>query len=429
MSTPPTIHDLKQGATNTLNLANKAVLEIADADNRNALQGDVRKEYHRFLQLLERARERVDAAATPERTVWANKTAARALAQGLAIRKTLGLHTDLVDPLEDREDLCFYCARDDQPPYRPVSVGNLEMRVCAACQDAITPWQTPTSEEMPRVRRNVRSVFTSSGRGRTALVGLPLLAIGVVGAVALSMMSSHSGPFAMASTPTSTPKPLPTATPTPIAATVTPTPLPITPTATPGVATPTAIPQPTAGSAPTSGPVGPVLYQADFAHGTPGWVRLGNENWTTVDGILTADGSADGTLLAPITSKGLGNFAVEASIQAIKDDNYGNGYFAIDVHDSGTGDGSGIGAGFQDQNTSLAVWPLDNSGSLNTSNYTLDKHWHLYRLEVRGNQYRLLVDGIPMVSATSNHSLSATQLGLLANYEVSIRSFRVMSLH
>jgi hypothetical protein len=58
-ATSPTFEQLKQGAANTLALAHKVVAEISDHDTASGLAGEVRRGYHRVLQLLERARERV----------------------------------------------------------------------------------------------------------------------------------------------------------------------------------------------------------------------------------------------------------------------------------------------------------------------------------------------------------------------------------
>ncbi len=444
MATAPSFQDLRRGAANTLALANKAALEVSDADSKGGLVGEPRREYHRLLQLIERAHERVDSAATPERAVWANKTAARALEQGLAMRKTLGIRTHLIDPLEDREDLCFYCGRDDQPPYGPVSVGGLEMRVCAGCQSTIVPWQTPTSEEMPRMKRSVRGAAGSALRSRSTKWGLPGLALVLilVVAVALFVNGKGRGPFAAASRPTTTP------TPTQVPATPTPTAQSDTPPPTVQPAASTETPQsggtPTSGAGQSGGTVagGTALYQTSWRNGTSSWTPAGPAHWQVVNGLLTSDGSGASSLLAPNQPALSQNYVVQATVAALglNDQNAGYNSFGLivratqnlDPTDQYGGDNNSISAGrFSDSNGGLAgMWEgIWESSFLDRSNFSPGSTYHTYRVEVRGTNLKLYVDNQLMCQTTDAKFLPNTRVGIFTNNtQLSVKDFNIRNL-
>jgi hypothetical protein len=53
----------------------------------------------------------------------------------------------------------------------------------------------------------------------------------------------------------------------------------------------------------------------------------------------------------------------------------------------------------------------------------------MYRVEVRANTLRLLVDGARMVDATDNRYLSPGRVGLWSDqYQLEVRSFKVIAL-
>jgi hypothetical protein len=55
--------------------------------------------------------------------------------------------------------------------------------------------------------------------------------------------------------------------------------------------------------------------------------------------------------------------------------------------------------------------------------------WHTYRLEVKGNSIKLLVDGAPLVEEVDNTILSNCQVGLFsAGAQINVRSFKVIKL-
>ena len=66
---------------------------------------------------------------------------------------------------------------------------------------------------------------------------------------------------------------------------------------------------------------------------------------------------------------------------------------------------------------------------LDASNFTLDGAWHTYRVEVRFNRIKLLIDGQVYAQTTSNQFLSNRRVGLFsALHEINVRGFKVTRL-
>lgn len=161
-----------------------------------------------------------------------------------------------------------------------------------------------------------------------------------------------------------------------------------------------------------------MVYSTNWRLGITGW--QGGSGWQVVNGILTFNGDSEASLVSPFHTSQLTNFAVQARIQSVaNDDCCGAGAFGLLAH-------SNIVGGFY--NDGLRVWEIGGN-NFGSSNFSMDRKWHTYRLEVHGNSYRLLVDGVLAVTAMSNHSLSSADIGLYSyNYEINVKNYQVYSL-
>ncbi len=187
----------------------------------------------------------------------------------------------------------------------------------------------------------------------------------------------------------------PAAAPTPIP----PTPVPPTPVP------PTPVPQIHAGD---------VLYTADVN------TLNGGQEWKHTAGMLVNDGTAASTILLPYKSP-VTDYAVEAEIQFIG----GNVNGVAGLRARMTGSSGGVYGYLNGYEARLSY---DNS-DFSSANYKPDADFHTYRLEVRGNEFRLLVDGTPVVDSQDNHYLTGNQAGLYDNRtQINVRAIRVIAL-
>jgi quercetin dioxygenase-like cupin family protein len=216
--------------------------------------------------------------------------------------------------------------------------------------------------------------------------------------------------------PTATPTPAPTSTPVPTA-TPAPTSTPVPPTSTPE---PTSTPVPT----PTPTPLpaaGTVLYEADSSGGFEDWDLSGG--WLYFDGILVNDGGG-GLIVAPYAPTGLHNYAVEAEIELVEYGSYGN---TFGVSAWGRSVSGGFGTGGYGK-----IWLDQEVIAAEGSSGSLGPDWHTYRLEVDGNEARLLIDGAIALAVVDNRLLSISGEGVGvwgdSGMQINLASFRVIAL-
>ena len=181
------------------------------------------------------------------------------------------------------------------------------------------------------------------------------------------------------------------------------------------------------GKAPSTYTSSGVLYQADTSGGFDKW--KGTPDWKYLEtGQLINDGTGSGSanITAPYTLK-TADYAIEAQIRlAIRSGcwQYGlearltpdsNGYFA-GVICSGT---SYLGGGHITAAPRIVLSrPL-----------TVDTQWHTYRMELRGNHIRFLIDNALALEATDNRYLSSGQVGLWSDgAQINVRSFKILAL-
>jgi hypothetical protein len=179
----------------------------------------------------------------------------------------------------------------------------------------------------------------------------------------------------------------------------------------------------------------PASYEADWSSGRDGWV--GSSEWKYVGGMMVNDGSSSygkGWISAPCQPK-TPDYAVEAEIQLIPPDScrYVGQEFGLAARADERG---GILGGFSCYNDGLVIASTDNPFSftserdrIDAEDFTLDDEWHVYRLEVRGNRIRLLMDGAPILEGTDNRRLDSGKIGMFGNdLQINVRSFRFTEL-
>lgn len=193
---------------------------------------------------------------------------------------------------------------------------------------------------------------------------------------------------------------------------------------------------------PTPLPAGIVLYQADWSHGLAGW--QGTQGWKVVQGQLETDSSGSATLIIPYQPQ-VSDYAVEIRLQIVSLlSQTGGSSFAIFAKKAPGKDGYEAGV-----NTILGTAPhpmaahpaslvaLDPSddtapGSGLPIAYYPRSGWHIYSVEVRGNEARLLVDGEQVGNSARSEqakALSNGPLGLSSELLVlRVSSIRILTV-
>jgi hypothetical protein len=184
-----------------------------------------------------------------------------------------------------------------------------------------------------------------------------------------------------------------------------------------------------------------VLYQAEWSHGLVGW--QGTRGWKVVQGQLETDSSNPTMLIIPYRPQ-VTNYALEIQLQIVRllQPN-GGGYFSIFASRVPGKDGYQAGAsnlvgsvtqpfGNHPQ-VQVLIDPLDamSSNSGLPTGYYSDSQWHTYRVEVQGNEVRLLEDDIQISYASSSQTevLSNGPIGLSSALIVlRVSSVRIIAL-
>ncbi len=217
-------------------------------------------------------------------------------------------------------------------------------------------------------------------------------------------------------TPTVTPSPPPSPSPAPIP-TLTPTPTP----------------------SPTPPPPGTILYQADWSNGLNGW--KGSPDWKVLNGMLLSDGSngniIDGpTIVPPYQVSNTADYAIEANIQLISYGYVGEGSssFGISLRGTSTTNGwQGYTGGllaFNQYQRYMQITGPDIFDALKRGDFDPGSTSpHTYRVEVKGNDIKLLIDGSIRLEVTDNRYLSGAQVGLWCfGPQINVSSFEVFAL-
>jgi hypothetical protein len=193
---------------------------------------------------------------------------------------------------------------------------------------------------------------------------------------------------------------------------------------------------------PTPLPAGIVLYQADWSHGLAGW--QGTQGWKVVQGLLESDTSGSSTFTIPYKPP-VSDYAIEIRLRIVQLlSQIGGSSFSIFATKAPGKDGYEAGV-----NTILgtaphpmaahpasmvSLDPFDDTapGSGLPVAYYPRPGWHIYRVEVRGNEARLLVDGMQVGnSARSERAkvLSNGPLGLSCQEIIlNVSSVRILTV-
>ncbi len=181
---------------------------------------------------------------------------------------------------------------------------------------------------------------------------------------------------------------------------------------------------------------GTLLYQANWAKGLDGW--KGNAGWSVIDGQLQAQSVGAISIGVPY-QPAMPYYAVETRAQIVRVlKNVANG-FTIFASDRPGRDGyqGGVNTLAQRQPdlpppgfAQVAPDQIDISAGFQQIDYVPGTNWHVYRIEVRGNEVSLSIDGVTVSSASSREKMLSTgPLGLRSEgFELHISSYRITAL-
>jgi hypothetical protein len=144
--------------------------------------------------------------------------------------------------------------------------------------------------------------------------------------------------------------------------------------------------------------------------------------------------------VAPVTACG-NDYAVEAEVQLISYTGLHTSSFGVvlRVSDAGGGYAGGyecayygytcnFGDPYQDEHA--AAWVVeDGRPGLKTFRFAPKQGWHTYRIEARGNQLTVIVDGRAIGTATDNKYLEGSAIGMWCFHaQINVRAFRLVPL-
>lgn len=221
------------------------------------------------------------------------------------------------------------------------------------------------------------------------------------------------------------------------------------------VSTKSLYPSPTVKITPTPTPIaaGTELYSiSDWSTGMNGW--SGSPQWKTVNGMMVNDGSfsdrtiSDGLVIPPFHPGSIQNYAIEAKMQIVRCTplqycgfgvvaRYDSKAANTNVYHGGNGYLGGVDHISSYKNDSFAgqanihtdQQPICDECSLQTLDYTPSTEWHVYRLEVKGNTLKLLIDGQTRIETNDNRFLSGATAALYDySAQINISSVKIISL-
>ena len=193
---------------------------------------------------------------------------------------------------------------------------------------------------------------------------------------------------------------------------------------------------------PTSLPAGTVLYQADWSHGLGSWPQA--QGWKVVQGQLESGSSDSATFTIPYKPP-VGDYAIEMRLEIVRllSQNGGSSFDIFAIKAPGK---SGYQAGVSNilgsaphpmaahPQSQVFLDPIEFSGAGGSgvpNAFYPSPGWHIYRVEVRGNEATFVVDGAQISSASSQQSniLSNGPLGLSSQMIIlRVSSVRVLTV-
>jgi hypothetical protein len=188
-------------------------------------------------------------------------------------------------------------------------------------------------------------------------------------------------------------------------------------------------------------PAGIVLYKANWSHGLVGWP--GTQGWKVVQGQLETD-SSDSAMLTIPYKLSVSDYAIEIRLQIVQllSENGAASFTIFATREPGK-DGYQAGASnlvesvtrpFGNHSQSHVFLDPFSDAAVNTGlpvAYFPGSGWHTYRVEVKGNNVRLLDDGVQIGIASSQQTdnLSNGPLGLSSEKVILLVSgIRILTL-
>jgi len=188
-------------------------------------------------------------------------------------------------------------------------------------------------------------------------------------------------------------------------------------------------------------PAGIVLYKADWSHGLVGW--QGTQGWRVVQGGLETDSSDSAILTIPYRLS-VSDYAIEIRLQIVHllSENGASSFSIFAIKAPGK-DGYNAGASnlrdsvtrpFGEHPQSQVFLDPSSDTAQNSGlpvAYFPGSGWHTYRVEVKGNDVRLLSDGVQIGNASSQQTdtISNGALGLSSEKVILlVSSIRILTL-
>jgi hypothetical protein len=182
---------------------------------------------------------------------------------------------------------------------------------------------------------------------------------------------------------------------------------------------------------------GTVLYQADQLGGLDAFA--GTAGWSYANGLLMNDGSGalNGPWIAAPYLPRTTDYAVEAEIQIVRvsQDECSGGAGLIARANGTAGYAAGIAYGIDAcKDLHLRIGSKEPPGIYggspiaDTKNFSPGASWHTYRLEVKEENVRLLVDGTLMAEGTDDRYQDAGQVGIWSDgTQINVRRITVVA--
>ena len=172
------------------------------------------------------------------------------------------------------------------------------------------------------------------------------------------------------------------------------------------------------------------LYSADWSKGMDGWTINTPKEWSVSSGYFENSAYASGfySLLAfpPYKTSKPSGYAIEASIKILQLDGDFGFFFRGNSNEEGYKAGIQTGVG---SHAYLAISCYTGCGELGRSKYPIDFTWHTYRLEVKGNYYRLYAGSQLIHSQIDGTITNGNIIGLYSDHvRIAVRSFKVFNL-
>ncbi|MFC5834374.1 family 16 glycoside hydrolase [Nonomuraea insulae] len=185
-------------------------------------------------------------------------------------------------------------------------------------------------------------------------------------------------------------------------------------------------------------------YTADWSQGIASWTET--EGWRAVEGSLVNDGTSyshEMTTSAPLILDDVSDYDVDADIQLLRYSDAGliSGYasFGLVVRAQDDAEGYGYGLGHcaasglfscgtgRAANFAAVLWPAEDQPKvIEATAFRPKSSWHHYRVEARGNELKLFIDGRLTLQVTDTRYPTGGRVGLWSRRaQINVKNFKV----